>query len=61
VYGPNAAVPVYFSLTAAKTNDAKELINLPMMQNTTYIVDRAFINYSWFYLADQKILSLSRT
>ena len=53
VYDPNAAVPVYFSLTEAKTNDAKELNNLPMMSNTTYVVDRAYNNYSWFYSLDQ--------
>ena len=53
VYDPNAAVPVYFSLTEAKTNDAKELKNLPMMSNTTYVVDRAYNNYSWFYSLDQ--------
>jgi IS4 transposase len=53
VYDPNAAVPVYFSLTEAKTNDAKELNNLPMMPNTTYVVDRAYNNYSWFYSLDQ--------
>ena len=53
VYDPNAAVPVFFSLTEAKTNDAKELNNLPMMSNTTYVVDRAYNNYSWFYSLDQ--------
>jgi IS4 transposase len=53
VYDPNAAVPVFFSLTEAKTNDAKELNNLPMMPNTTYVVDRAYNNYSWFYSLDQ--------
>ncbi len=50
VYDPNAAVPVFFSLTEAKTNDAKELNNLPMMPNTTYVVDRAYNNYSWLVL-----------
>jgi len=53
VYDPNAAVPVFFSLTEAKTNDAKELNNLPMMPNTTYVVDRAYNNYSWFYALNQ--------
>ena len=54
VYDPNAAVPVYFSLTEAKTNDAKELNNLPIMPNTTYVVDRAYNDYSWFYLLNEK-------
>ncbi len=53
VYDPHAAIPVYFSLTEAKTNDAKELNNLPMMSNTTYVVDRAYNNYSWFYSLNQ--------
>jgi hypothetical protein len=54
VYDPHAAIPVYFSLTEAKTNDAKELSNLPMMPNTTYVVDRAYNNYSWFYSLNQE-------
>lgn len=53
VYDPHAEIPVYFSLTEAKTNDAKELNNLPMMPNTTYVVDRAYNNYSWFYSLNQ--------
>ncbi len=53
MYDPNAAVPVFFSLTEEKTNYAKQLNNLSMMPNTTYDVDRAYNNYSWFYSLDQ--------
>lgn len=54
VYDPNADIPVYFSLTDAKVNDAKELNSLPMIPNTTYVVDRAYNNYRWFYSLDKQ-------
>ncbi|EPJ45238.1 MAG: ISGsu1, transposase [Osedax symbiont Rs1] len=43
VHDPNAAVPMFFSLTEEKANHTKELNNLPMMPITVYIVDLARI------------------
>ena len=54
VYDPKAEVPVFFEMTAAKVNDCKALAGLPMMPGTTYVVDRAYNNYSWYYALDQQ-------
>jgi len=53
LYDPHAEVPVYFEMTAAKTNDCKALGNLPMLSNTTYVVDRAYNDYAWYYSLQQ--------
>jgi putative transposase len=54
VYDPHAQVPVYFEMTAAKVNDRKALNKLPMMSGMTYVVDRAYNDYSWYYSLDQQ-------
>lgn len=54
VYDPHARVPVFFEMTAAKMNDRKALDKLPMMPGMTYVVDRAYNDYSWYYSLDQQ-------
>lgn len=54
VYDPNAEVPVYFEMTHAKVNDRKALSILPMLSGVTYVVDRAYNDYGWYYSLDQK-------
>lgn len=54
VYDPNAQVPVFFEMTAAKMNDRKALDKLPMMPGMTYVVDRAYNDYSWYYSLEQQ-------
>jgi len=54
VYDPKAEIPVYFEMTHAKVNDRKALDSLPILPNTTYIVDRAYNDYSWYYALQQK-------
>jgi putative transposase len=54
VYDPAAQVPVFFEMTAAKTNDRKALNKLPMMPGMTYVVDRAYNDYSWYYSLNQQ-------
>lgn len=49
VYDPKAEIPVYFEMTNAKMNDRKGLSMLPMMSGITYVVDRAYNDYSWYY------------
>jgi len=41
-------------MTAAKVNDRKALDSLPMMPNTTYVVDRAYNDYAWHYSLHQQ-------
>ena len=36
-------------MTNAKVNDRKALAKLPMMAGMTYVVDRAYNDYSWYY------------
>ncbi len=54
VYDPHAEVPVFFEMTTAKTNDCKALSSLPMRSNTTYVVDRAYNDYCWYYSLQQQ-------
>ena len=54
VYDPHAQVPVYFEMTPAKMHDRKALNKLPMMSGMTYVVDRAYNDYSWYYTLEQQ-------
>jgi transposase len=54
VYDPEAEIPVFFEMTTAKVNDAKSLNSLPMLPKATYVVDRAYNNYRWYYSLDQQ-------
>jgi len=53
VYDPKAEVPTYFEMTHAKINDRKALTKLPMLAGATYVVDRAYNDYGWYYSLDQ--------
>jgi len=53
VYDPNAQVPTYFEMTHAKVNDRKALDKLPMLAGATYVVDRAYNDYGWYYALNQ--------
>ena len=49
VYDPEQAVPTFFSLTPAKVNDRKAANKLPLINNATYVFDRAYNDYHWYY------------
>jgi IS4 transposase len=49
VYDPMAEVPVHFEMTNAKMNDRKALDTLPIKSGATYVVDRAYNDYKWYY------------
>jgi putative transposase len=49
VYDPVAEVPVYFEMTNAKVNDRKSLDSMPIESGTTYVIDRAYNDYQWYY------------
>lgn len=53
VYDPNAEVPTYFEMTSAKMNDRKALDSLPILPKATYVVDRAYNDYGWYYSLEQ--------
>lgn len=49
VYDPNTEVPVYFGMTPAKTNDCEAAKNIPLITGATYVFDRAYNHYEWYY------------
>jgi len=54
VYDPNAEIPVFFQMTHAKVHDRKALSDLPIMSGITYVIDRAYDDYRWYYALDQQ-------
>lgn len=54
VYDPNVETPVFFQMTDAKVHDCKALNSLPILPGITYVVDRAYDDYSWYYGLDQQ-------
>jgi IS4 transposase len=49
VYDPELEVPTFFAMTPAKTNDRKGANALPIIRNATYVFDRAYNDYLWYY------------
>ena len=49
VYDPEAEIPVYFAMTNAKMSDRRGLDKLPILPGMTYVVDRAYDDYRWYY------------
>lgn len=49
VYDPALEVPTFFSLTPAKVNDRKAANHLPLIKHATYVFDRAYNDYRWYY------------
>ena len=49
IYDPEQEVPTFFALTKAKVNDRKAANALPIMANSTYVFDRAYNDYRWYY------------
>ncbi|MGI9278138.1 MAG: IS4 family transposase [Endozoicomonas sp.] len=61
VYDPDADTPTFFELTTAKVNDRKAAQNLPIMAGVTYVFDRAYDDYSWYYeMTNQGTLFVGR-
>lgn len=49
VYDPKADTPTFFELTTAKASDCKAAKNLPVLPGATYVFDRAYDDYAWYY------------
>jgi len=54
VYDPRAKVPTYFSITTAHKHDKKEAENMPLLDNATYVFDRAYNTYRWYQAMSQR-------
>jgi len=49
VYDPNAKVPTFFSITTASKHDKRAAEKMPLLDGATYVFDRAYNDYSWYY------------
>lgn len=49
IYNPEQEVPTFFAMTTAKVNDRKAANHLPILSNATYVFDRAYNDYRWYY------------
>lgn len=54
VYDPNAQIPTFFALTEAKVNDRRAATELPLLDGATYVFDRAYNDYGWYYQLEQR-------
>ncbi|MDQ7057425.1 MAG: IS4 family transposase [Ghiorsea sp.] len=49
VYDPNNKVPTFFSITTASKHDKKAAEKMPLLDGATYVFDRAYNDYAWYY------------
>jgi IS4 transposase len=49
VYDPTTKSPTFFSMTPAKVNDCKAARYIPLIKGATYVFDRAYNYYKWYY------------
>lgn len=49
VYDPTTKTPTYFSMTPAKVNDCEAAKSIPLIKGATYVFDRAYNHYEWYY------------
>jgi Transposase DDE domain/Domain of unknown function (DUF4372) len=54
VYDPNENIPTFFSITTASKHDKKEAEKLPLVDGATYVFDRAYNDYAWYYSMSQR-------
>lgn len=51
---PKEALPVYTSITAANVNDIDMGRQLPIEARATYVFDKGYCDYNWWYQIDQQ-------
>lgn len=49
VYDPDAKTPTFFSITDARKHDKKAAEKMPLLDEATYVFDRAYNDYTWFH------------
>ncbi|MDQ7058675.1 MAG: hypothetical protein Q9N62_09665 [Ghiorsea sp.] len=42
-------VPTFFSITTASKHDKKAAEKMPLLDGATYVFDRAYNDYAWYY------------
>ena len=50
---PNAAAPVYAQITAPNINDIDEGKKIPLEKGATYVFDKGYCDYNWWYEIQQ--------
>jgi hypothetical protein len=52
VYDPDAAVPVHFAITPARTNDMVPAKEMPIEHGATYVFDMGYYSFVWWAKLD---------
>jgi len=47
-------IPTYFTITSPKINDINEGRNMEIKQGSTYVFDKGYTDYNWYYDIDEK-------
>lgn len=50
----DADVPVYQNMTAANVNDLTDGMNVPIERGVTYVFDKAYCDYAWWWSIHQR-------
>lgn len=53
VYDPQAACPVYFSITPARVNDIVEAKTMPILAGAKYVFDLGYYDFGWWAELDR--------
>jgi len=54
VYDLTHTIPTYFEFSGARTNDIEKAKNLEIASNTTYVMDRGYMDFNWWNEIDEK-------
>lgn len=53
LYCPDKAVPVYSQITAPNVNDIEDARNMKIEHGATYVFDKGYCDYNWWYQLEQ--------
>lgn len=54
VYDLTNNIPTYFEFSGARTNDIETAKKLEIVSNTTYVMDRGYMDFNWWKEIDKK-------
>jgi len=53
LYSPETQTPHYLNMTAANINDLTDAANVKIEKNATYVFDKGYNSYNWWYKIDK--------
>jgi hypothetical protein len=53
VFDPTAVLPTYFTITPCRINDIVEAEKLPLQPGTTYVMDRGYYDFAFWWSLEQ--------